>query len=230
MLLCCICLLCHGAVWRASRNLSGYTLTMAEDARSTSLRADQVLQTRAALVAAGRHLFGQEGFAATSVEDIARRARVTTGALYHHFSTKTALFEAVFEQMHQEMLVKSARAAAGAVDGVDGLALGFDAFLDAVLEPELQRIVIIDAPAVLGLARFTELDERHALTAVVAALQAAEQVGAIQADDPETLARLFMGALTRGAMLISNSSHPRRTRDAVSTGMRRLLAGLATTG
>ena len=202
---------------------------MPEDLTS-SLRSDQVLQTRAALVTAGRQLFGQQGYAATSVDDIARRARVTTGALYHHFATKTALFEAVFEQLHQEMLLASVRAAAGAASELDGLARGFDAFLDAVLEPELQRIVIIDAPAVLGLARFTELDERHALAAIVAALQAADAAGAIQADDAETLARLFIGALTRGAMLIANSPQPRRTRNAVAVSMRRLLAGLATTG
>ncbi len=62
----------------------------------SSLRAEQVAQTRAALVAAGRRLFGENGFRGTSVEDLAREARVTTGALYHHFPTKTALFEAVF--------------------------------------------------------------------------------------------------------------------------------------
>ena len=75
-----------------------------------SLRAEQVAQTRAALVHAGRQLFGTKGFAATSVEDIARAARVTTGALYHHFPTKAAVFEAVFEQVHAEMLVASVEA------------------------------------------------------------------------------------------------------------------------
>ena len=67
-----------------------------EEGARLSLRAEQVAQTRAALVAAGRQLFGQRGFADTSVEEIARQARVTTGALYHHFPTKAALFEAVF--------------------------------------------------------------------------------------------------------------------------------------
>ena len=70
----------------------------------SSLRAEQVAQTRAALVAAGRRLFGRQGFAATSVDDLAREARVTTGALYHHFPNKTKLFEAVFEQAHTELM------------------------------------------------------------------------------------------------------------------------------
>ena len=73
----------------------------------SSLRAEQVTQTRAALIAAGRRLFGENGFRGTSVEDLAREARVTTGALYHHFPTKTALFEAVFVQAHMELMSTS---------------------------------------------------------------------------------------------------------------------------
>ena len=72
-----------------------------------SLRAEQVAQTRGALVAAGRRLFGGNGFRATSVDDLAREARVTTGALYHHFPTKTALFEAVFVQAHTDLMTAS---------------------------------------------------------------------------------------------------------------------------
>ena len=122
-----------------------------------SLRAEQVAQTRAALVAAGRRLFGENGFRATSVEDLAREARVTTGALYHHFPTKTALFEAVFMQAHTDLMTASTKAAQGASDGIDELARGFEAFLDGVLQPDMQRILIVDGPAVLGLARYTEL-------------------------------------------------------------------------
>src|SRR3954465_13004207 len=109
-------------------------------AEPASLRAEQVAQTRAALVAAGRRLFGDCGFRGTSVEDLAREARVTTGALYHHFPTKTALFEAVFEQAHTDMMSASTEAARGAKDGLDEVALGFDAFLDGVLQPDVQRI------------------------------------------------------------------------------------------
>ena len=139
--------------------------------RPASLRAEQVAQTRAALVGAGRRLFGENGFRATSVEDLAREARVTTGALYHHFPTKTALFEAVFMQAHADLLTVSTQAAQGASSDLDELARGFDAFLDGVLQPDVQRILILDGPAVLGLARFTELDERYAHAMIVHALQ-----------------------------------------------------------
>lgn len=192
-----------------------------------SLRAEQVAQTRAALVAAGRQLFGQHGFADTSVEEIARQARVTTGALYHHFATKAAVFEAVFEQVHRDIMESSGAAAAGARDEVEFLALAFEAFLDAILEPAAQRILITDAPAVLGLARFTELDEKFAFAAIADRLRAARDADRLRVDDPDTMARLFLGALTRGSMLIAGSGQPKATRDAVAQAVRALLQGLS---
>jgi AcrR family transcriptional regulator len=188
-----------------------------------SLRAEQVAQTRAALVAAGRRLFGQRGFAGTSVDDLAREARVTTGALYHHFSTKTLLFEAVFEQAHAELMAASAHEAEQAEGVVGSLARGFEAFLDAVLKPDVQRIIVVDGPAVLGLARFTELDERDAFPVIVAALRIATEAGELNVEDPETFARLLLGALTRGAMLIASAPDPVRTRQAVASAMHALL-------
>jgi AcrR family transcriptional regulator len=212
-----------------------YTGEMPASPKS-SLRSEQVAQTRAALVTAGRELFGRDGYAATSVEDLARQARVTTGAMYHHFPNKAALFEAVFEQVHMELLEASARAVGGqqvtdapitTTGSVDWFAAGFDAFLDQVLKPDVQQIIITDAPAVLGLARFTELDERYAFAAIVTGLRAGAEVGLLEVDDPETMARLLLGALTRAGMLIASSDEPTATRDAVSITMRSLLRSLA---
>jgi len=192
-----------------------------------SLRSEQVAQTRAALVTAGRRLFGTSGFAATSVEDIAREARVTTGALYHHFPTKAAVFEAVFEQLHAELLAASMSAGVAGGDVVELLIAGFGIFLDKVLEPEVQRILLTDAPAVLGLPRFIELDERYAFPATVAALTAANEEGTLRVADPATLARLLLGALTRAGLLIAASAEPAATRDAVAVTMRALITGFA---
>jgi AcrR family transcriptional regulator len=161
------------------------------------------------------------------VEEIARQARVTTGALYHHFPTKAALFEAVFEQFHAEILEAAGRLAADAQDEVEFLARGFEAFLDVILEPAAQRILITDAPAVLGLARFTELDERFAFAAIAGQLRAAGDAGRLRVEDPDTLARLFLGALTRGSMLIAASDQPKATRDNVARSVRALLRGLS---
>lgn len=193
--------------------------------QSSSLRAQQVAQTRASLIRAGRKLFGEKGFRQTSVEDLARAARVTTGALYHHFPTKTALFEAVFEHAHTELMATSMAAAQDATDELDVLVRGFETFLDAMLKSDIQRILILDAPGVLGLARFTELDERYAFAVIVAGLRAATEAGALRVDDPETVTRLLFGALNRGAMLIANSEDPAATRQAVGLSMRALMAG-----
>lgn len=197
---------------------------------SRTLRSEQVAQTRSALVAAGRRLFGERGFADTSVEDLAREARVTTGALYHHFSTKTQLFEAVFEQAHAEMSAGSAELAGlvgQAPDVVEFLAAGFDAFLEAVLKPDLQRILVIDGPAVLGLARFTELDERDAFEVIVAILETAVAAGRLSIEDPPTMARLLLGLAMRAATLIANADQPVETSTSVGRSFRALLSGLA---
>jgi AcrR family transcriptional regulator len=192
-----------------------------------SLRSEQVAQTRAALVTAGRRLFGANGFAATSVEDIAREARVTTGALYHHFPTKAAVFEAVFEQVHADLGAATLAAVTEATDAVELLVAGIGVFLDQMLEPQVARIVVTDAPAVLGLARFTELDERYALAATIAALEAANESGALAVDDPPTLARLLFGALVRAGLLIASSPEPTATRDAVAAALRAMITGFA---
>jgi AcrR family transcriptional regulator len=218
---------CQG---RETRYTVGVTESPEPEGHPPNLRAEQVAQTRRALSAAGRLLFGRNGFAATSVEDLAEEARVTTGALYHHFPSKTALFESVFEDVHNELLDASAQAAVGAPGNVEFLSRAFESFLDAVLEPDVQRIVITDAPAVLGLARFTELDERYAYAEIVAVIEAAVTEGELRVDDPETFTRLLLGALTRGGMLIANSEQPRVTRDAVARAMRALLGSLSTSG
>lgn len=203
------------------------TVSTEEEGERPSLRAEQVAQTRAALVAAGRRLFGAQGFAGTSVEELAREARVTTGALYHHFPTKAALFEAVFIQAHGELLAAAEAASAGASDPIELLSLGFESFLDAVVHPDIQRILITDAPAVLGLTRFTELDERFAFPGLVLALRAAQAAGQLQIGEPETLARLLLGTLTRAAMLIAGSPTPATTRDEVAATIRGILRALA---
>jgi AcrR family transcriptional regulator len=195
-----------------------------------SRRAVRVAETRHALVAAGRALFGTLGFAATSVDDLARHAGVTTGALYHHFATKADLFETVFEQLEAELAEHSNQAARTAQTPLDGLKVGFDAFLDASLEPDVQRIVLVDAPAVLGIERYHEIDAKYAFTPILAALRAAQRDGAIDATDLDVLAQLLLGACAQGGMLIARAADQRRARAAVGKSLRRLLDGLARRG
>src|SRR5260221_13940288 len=126
-----------------------------------------------------------------------------------------------------KLLKASQRAAAGASDELEALSMGFEECLAGVLELDVQQILVTDAPAVLGLARFTELDERYAFAEIVAALQAATAAGSLSVEDPETVARMLLGALVRGGMLIASSADPGKTRDAVARAIRAMLAGLA---
>jgi AcrR family transcriptional regulator len=192
-----------------------------------SRRDVRVAETRQALVAAGRALFGALGYAGTSVDDLARHAGVTTGALYHHFATKADLFETVFEQLEAELAEQSNQAARKARTPLAGLKVGFDAFLDATLEPDVQRIVLVDAPAVLGIDRYYEIDEQYAYAPILAALRAAQRDGTIDAGDLEVLAQLLLGACMQGGMLIARAADQRRARAAVGRSLRRLLDGLA---
>jgi hypothetical protein len=109
------------------------------------------------------------------------------------------------------------------------MAAGFGVFLDRVLEPEVQRILVTDGPAVLGLARFIELDERYALEPAVEALEAAGAAGLLRVEDPPTLVRLLFGAMTRAGLLIASSPDPKATRDAVGVTFRQMLSGFLQT-
>lgn len=121
---------------------------------------------------------------------------------------------------------QSAAATKAGLGEVESLVAAFGDFLDAILDPEVCRILITDGPSVLGLERFTELDERFAFAAVVASLERANASGVLAVDAPEALAHLLLGALVRRAMLIATSISPRPTRNVVSATIRDLLLGL----
>ena len=127
-----------------------YDDTPMKDNRRT--QAQRAADMRGALIAAARPLFAAPGFADVSLEAIVRDAGVTRGALYHHFADKTEVFAAVFEQVEAEMAARMGKAiaAAAVTDPVEILRLGAAFWLDACADPEVQRIVLMDAPAVLG--------------------------------------------------------------------------------
>ena len=178
---------------------------------------------------AGRRLFGQSGFRGTSVEDLAREARLTTGALDHHFPTKTATFEAVFMQAHTELMAASTEAAMGVTDGWTSWRWASTRPSTACCSPMCNGSSCWTAAAGSGLARQIDLDEQYAHAVIVGSLKAAAKAGTIQIDDPETATRLLLGALTRGAMLIDDSLYPVKTRHAVAKSMRALLNSFTVT-
>ena len=122
-------------------------------------KAEQSEATRAALISAGRRLFGERGYGGVGTEDIVRAAGVTRGALYHHFGGKSDLLEAVYREVEEEITARIAEVAlgSGATSPVESMRAGIAMFIDACAEPEVQRIVLLDAPAVLGWDRWREI-------------------------------------------------------------------------
>ena len=138
-----------------------------------SRKLEQSQATRAALIKTASKLFARVGYAETDIETVARRTRVTRGALYHHFKDKQDLFSAVFDLEEQKLTSIVAQAAVSEAGAFDGMLAGCNAFLDACLDPAVQRIVLIDALAVLGWARWRDIDAKYNLSLVMGALEAA---------------------------------------------------------
>ena len=195
-----------------------------------SLRAQHVEATRAALLKAARKLFSAKGYAGVSTEEIVRQARVTRGALYHHFRDKRDLFRAVSDQVGQEMRDRLERVAAAHGDPWEALLAGLDAFLDGCLERDIYRVVILDGPAVLGWEEWRAHDERHALGLLVGGLQALLAAGLIAPQPVEPLAHLLLASANEAAMMIARSDDRARTREEIGASLRRLLEGLRTDG
>jgi AcrR family transcriptional regulator len=193
----------------------------------TGLQAERAQATRDALLTAGRELFAERGYAAVGTEEIVRRARVTRGALYHHFEGKDELFRAVFEQVERELTERiAARAGAQAADPWEAMRAGAEAFLDASLEPAVQRIVLLDAPAVLGWDVWREVGARYGLGLVQAALEAAMEAGVIARRPARPLAHLLMGALDEAAMYVARADDVGAARAEMGTTVSSLLEAL----
>jgi AcrR family transcriptional regulator len=190
--------------------------------KSRSLRDEHSEATRAALVKSARTLFGSGGYATVSLDEIASNARVTKGALYHHFDNKRELFRAVCEQIEQEL---SQRALESGLQERDLLA-GFLSFLDAFSEPEVQQIVSRDSPAVLSWDEQRAIQAEHGLGAIKAGLEAAMAGGQIAKQPVEPLAKLFLATLCEGAAIISHSSQPNKAREEVRGALSGLVRGL----
>jgi AcrR family transcriptional regulator len=193
---------------------------------STGLRAEQTEATRGALLAAARELFAARGYAATPIEEIVQRARVTKGALYHHFRDKQDLFKAVFEQLERELVEQINSAAKREERPWERVLAGAQAFLDTCLEPAIQRIVLLDAPSVLGWEMWREIDAQYSLGHVKAALRAAMDEGAIDNQPLDPLAHILIGALNEGALVMARASTAKSARLEIGATVTRLLEGL----
>lgn len=184
-------------------------------------------KTREALIAAARKLFAERGYVGAGTEDVVRLARVTRGALYHHFRDKRALFDAVVEREEAKLAKMVAATAASESDPWRRFAAGCDAFLEACRDPAVRQIIVLDGPVVLGAARERSLAERYHLKGIAGALGAAMAIGTIDPAPVGAMAEVLLGALVAAAQYVGEAPEdPERWTDA-RAAVSRLLAGLA---
>jgi AcrR family transcriptional regulator len=183
--------------------------------------------TRRGLVTAARALFGARGYAGVGTEEIVRAAGVTRGALYHQFRDKAGLFAAVAEEVEAEIAERIAAGAAGAAgDPVGALRAGMRLFLEACAEPEVERIILLDAPAVLGWAAWRDLAGRYGLGLVQLALQSAMDAGAIVPQPVVPLAHVLIGALDECALYVARAEDPPTAREECAAIIDRILRSI----
>jgi AcrR family transcriptional regulator len=182
--------------------------------------------TRAALIEVARHLFGEKGFAGVSIEEIVQGARVTRGALYHHFDDKQALFQAVLEKIESELAERMRAAAESKTQTWEQLQAACYAYLDACLERDVQRIVVLDAASVLGWHTWCEIDKRYGLGVLEERFEAALRAGLMDPQPLESVAQLVLGALNVGGRVIAEAKNAKEARGQVGVTIDRLVSGL----
>jgi AcrR family transcriptional regulator len=197
------------------------------DSRRT--QAERSAETSEALIAAARTLFAVHGYADVSLETIVRTAGVTRGALYHHFADKTELFAAVFEQVDGEVAARmgDAIAAAQQTDPIEIMQLGARFWLDACADSEIQRIVLVDAPAVLGWTRWTEIGNRYNIGRVRDLLTHAIEIGRIPSQPVEATALTVLGAMREATLYIVRAQDREQARQDAGAVMNRIISALA---
>ena len=178
------------------------------DAAPTRTQAQRRERTRGALIDAGRALFAERGYAGAGREEIVERAGVTRGAMYHHFNSKEALFQAVYEVVEAELCDAIAKSAMASSDPIEQLRLGARAFLDAAATGEVRRIVLLDAPAVLPVDVRRRLSEQYGLGLVREALRHADAAARLNVGPVDALALVVMAVLHEAATAIADGDDP----------------------
>jgi AcrR family transcriptional regulator len=191
-------------------------------------REAEARATRDALIRAALELFTKRGYAGVGTEEIVARAKVTRGALYHHFEDKRDLFRAVFERVEAELMERIGARMRGTDDPWELMLAGMRSFLDACEEPAVKQIALTDAPSVLGWQEWREIDNRHGLGLTRAALQGALDAGLLRPIAVEPMAHLFVAALSEAAFVIAHADHPRKARAEVEAALIELIEGLRT--
>jgi AcrR family transcriptional regulator len=179
--------------------------------------------TRERLLTAARRLFGERGYEATSIESVLAASGVARGALYHHFQSKAELFDAVLADVLVEIAERSAAAASGNKDPLEGLRAGSHAWLAMALDPAIQRIALLDPTTAVGWARWREQDQAHSLGGLRATLLRLSQEGRVPAGQAELLAHVLLAALNEAALFVAFAEDQRLAADTARATVDTLL-------
>lgn len=188
-------------------------------------RKEMIAETRAKLIAAARQSFGTVGYAASSMDEFTAAAGLTRGALYHHFGDKKGLFQAVVRQIDDEMTERLAEISARAPTLWQAVVDNWIAYIQMALEPEIQRIMFRDGPAVLGDISLWP-DTNGCVMALKEKLAELKAQGLLVDVDPEAAARLINGASIHAATWIASSNNPEEASEKAVSTFRLLLEGL----
>jgi len=198
-----------------------------QDGETRSGRSDA---TRDALVASARRLFGSRSYAEVSLAEIVESSNVTKGALYHHFpGGKKDLMEAVYEQVESgftEMIVARIPPLGDDVDPLDVIESAIGATLEASLDPELQQIVLIDSPAVLGWTRWREIADQYSLAMVKSLLAAGVEAGSMKQLPTDSMAYLVMASLSEAILMIARAEDQEKAKADAAESLNAIIAGL----
>ncbi|HET6792911.1 MAG TPA: helix-turn-helix domain-containing protein [Acidimicrobiales bacterium] len=197
----------------------------------TRSRRDEYSEsTRVALLDSATRLFADKGFAATSLDEVAADARVTKGAVYHHFANKAALFEAVADRAEEDACAAIIAAAAGAADAWAGLVAGLECFLERCLDPTYQRLCFQEGPTVMGFTAWWAHGEKHEIGLIRAMVAALHADGLVETDDLDTLTQLMFGAMCAAALSMARAEDPKAESLKVRDATLRMVAGLRPEG
>lgn len=192
-------------------------------------QAQRTAATRALLIDAGRKLFADKGFTEVPTQAIVAAAGVTRGALYHQFGDKVGLFAAVYEQIERDLVEDIARQIAELqpLDPLEAMRVGARLFLDGCAAPDVQQIVLIDAPAVLGWDRWREVGVKYGLGVIEGMLAHAIAEKAIPQQPLRPTAHVLLGALDEAALYVSRAADRKRARSEMDAVCERLISGIA---
>jgi AcrR family transcriptional regulator len=184
--------------------------------------------TRGQLIAIARRMFAERGYEDTSVEAVLREAGVSRGSLYHHFASKEVLFEAVAEDVETSVGEQTLAAAGGSDGPVAALRAGFLAWIRLAGDPVVRRILLIDAPSVLGWERWRSMEERYALGLIRAVLQVIAEEGKLRQELVGTLAHVLLASVNEVALLVARSEDQEAAMQAGSDAIDEMLQRLFT--